>query len=168
MTSDADALAVLTRGCVDVLPEGALAERLAAARKEGRPLKVKAGFDPTAPDIHLGHTVLLTKLAQFQRLGHHGVEDLEIIRGNDQVHMSLPESSARTRCHSTSMASRVWRKASSQTTRREAWHISGRLARAMWCAPLKAAPSNSQATSKSATRCRAHPAPAWVIKARPS
>jgi len=66
-------LKVLERGCVDVLPEGALAERLEAARKEGRPLKVKAGFDPTAPDIHLGHTVLLHKMAQFQRLGHHAV-----------------------------------------------------------------------------------------------
>jgi len=63
-------LETLTRGCVDILPEGALAERLEAALAAGRPLKVKAGFDPTAPDIHLGHTVLLEKLAQFQRLGH--------------------------------------------------------------------------------------------------
>jgi tyrosyl-tRNA synthetase len=70
VTDPREQLAVLTRGCVEVLPEGALAERLEAARKEGRPLRVKAGFDPTAPDIHLGHTVLLHKLAQFQRLGH--------------------------------------------------------------------------------------------------
>jgi tyrosyl-tRNA synthetase len=73
MNDVAEQLRVLERGCVDVLPEGALAERLAAAAKEGRPLRVKAGFDPTAPDIHLGHTVLLHKLAQFQRLGHHAV-----------------------------------------------------------------------------------------------
>jgi tyrosyl-tRNA synthetase len=70
VTDPREQLAVLARGCVEVLPEGALAERLEAARKEGRPLKVKAGFDPTAPDIHLGHTVLLHKLAHFQRLGH--------------------------------------------------------------------------------------------------
>ncbi|MBI5136717.1 MAG: tyrosine--tRNA ligase [Nitrospirae bacterium] len=63
-------LEILSRGCVELLPEGALAEQLALALKVGRPLRVKAGFDPTAPDIHLGHTVLLYKLAQFQRLGH--------------------------------------------------------------------------------------------------
>jgi len=63
-------LEVLTRGCVEALPEGALAEQLKAAAKEGRSLSVKAGFDPTAPDIHLGHTVLLHQLARFQQLGH--------------------------------------------------------------------------------------------------
>jgi tyrosyl-tRNA synthetase len=63
-------LNILSRGCVELLPEGALATQLEVAAKEGRPLKVKAGFDPTAPDIHLGHTVLLYKLAQFQSLGH--------------------------------------------------------------------------------------------------
>jgi tyrosyl-tRNA synthetase len=58
--------AFLSRNAVDVLPEGALAERLA----EGRPLRVKLGLDPTAPDIHLGHTVVLTKLREFQDAGH--------------------------------------------------------------------------------------------------
>ena len=59
-------LDILTRGAEEVLPEGQLAKQLA----EGEPLRVKLGIDPTAPDIHLGHVVVLTKLAQFQQLGH--------------------------------------------------------------------------------------------------
>jgi tyrosyl-tRNA synthetase len=59
-------LEVIRRGVVDLLLEEELIERL----KSGRPLRVKAGFDPTAPDLHLGHTVLLNKLRQFQELGH--------------------------------------------------------------------------------------------------
>lgn len=60
-------------GTVDALPEGELLRQLARARAEGRPLRVKLGVDPTAPDIHLGHTVVLRKLAQFQALGHTAV-----------------------------------------------------------------------------------------------
>jgi tyrosyl-tRNA synthetase len=56
----------LARNAVDCLPAGVLAERLA----EGRPLRVKLGLDPTAPDLHLGHTVVLTKLREFQDAGH--------------------------------------------------------------------------------------------------
>ncbi len=56
----------LTRNAVDVLPAGMLAEQLAA----GRPLRVKLGIDPTTPDIHLGHTVVLEKLREFQEAGH--------------------------------------------------------------------------------------------------
>ncbi len=63
-------LKALLRGVVEALPEGGLAEKLAAARREKRPLIVKAGFDPTAPDLHLGHLVLLEKLRQFQSFGH--------------------------------------------------------------------------------------------------
>src|SRR5258705_13173596 len=59
----------LRRGVVDVLPDTELAARLAL----GRPLRVKLGVDPTAPDIHLGHTVVLSKLRQFQDLGHQAV-----------------------------------------------------------------------------------------------
>ena len=59
-------LAELTRGTEEVLPEDGLAERL----KAGRPLVVKAGFDPTAPDLHIGHTVLINKMRQFQEFGH--------------------------------------------------------------------------------------------------
>ena len=58
---------ILRRGCVEIVQEQELVERL----REGRPLRVKAGFDPTAADLHLGHTVLLQKLRQFQQLGHH-------------------------------------------------------------------------------------------------
>src|SRR5215208_2493826 len=56
----------LARNAVDCLPAGALAAKLA----KGRPLRVKLGLDPTAPDIHLGHTVVLTKLREFQDAGH--------------------------------------------------------------------------------------------------
>src|ERR1700744_3927410 len=66
MPTPAEQLAELKRGADEILPEAELAARL----KEGRPLKVKAGFDPTAPDLHLGHTVLLNKMRQFQQLGH--------------------------------------------------------------------------------------------------
>ena len=60
----------LRRGAVDVLPEGELEKRLKAARQEGRPLRVKLGADPSAPDLHLGHTVLINKMRQFQQFGH--------------------------------------------------------------------------------------------------
>jgi tyrosyl-tRNA synthetase len=60
----------LARNAVDSLPDGALAAKLAAARAQGRPLRVKLGIDPTAPDIHLGHAVVLRKLVEFQRAGH--------------------------------------------------------------------------------------------------
>jgi tyrosyl-tRNA synthetase len=60
----------LARDAVDSLPEGALAARIAAARAERRPLRVKLGIDPTAPDIHLGHAVVLRKLREFQEAGH--------------------------------------------------------------------------------------------------
>lgn len=63
-------LEIFARGTEEILPEGALLERLHQCRRENRPLRVKQGFDPTAPDIHLGHTVGLRKLRQFQELGH--------------------------------------------------------------------------------------------------
>lgn len=59
-------LAVIKRGADELLIEAELIEKL----KKGQPLKIKAGFDPTAPDLHLGHTVLINKLRQFQELGH--------------------------------------------------------------------------------------------------
>jgi len=61
---------LLSRGTLEILPAGSLEEKLKLAEKEGRPLRIKAGFDPTAPDLHLGHTVLLEKLRQFQQCGH--------------------------------------------------------------------------------------------------
>ena len=66
MSADPQALALIHRGAVDVLKDAELEARLAL----GRPLRIKAGFDPTAPDLHLGHTVLLNKMRQFQDLGH--------------------------------------------------------------------------------------------------
>ena len=63
-------LALLTKGAAEIIPFEDLKLRLEDSRKTGRPLRVKAGFDPTAPDLHLGHTVLLRKLRHFQQLGH--------------------------------------------------------------------------------------------------
>jgi len=66
MNSIQDALAIIKRGSDELLVEQELIDKL----KQGRPLRIKAGFDPTAPDLHLGHTVLINKLRQFQELGH--------------------------------------------------------------------------------------------------
>ena len=66
MSDIKEQIAELTRGTDEVLPENGLEAKL----KEGRPLVVKAGFDPTAPDLHIGHTVLINKMRQFQQLGH--------------------------------------------------------------------------------------------------
>src|SRR5689334_4567733 len=66
----AEAAAFLTRNAVDALPRGGLERKLEEAAREGRPLRVKLGLDPTAADIHLGHTVVLQKLREFQDLGH--------------------------------------------------------------------------------------------------
>ena len=60
------AITVLRRGATEILLEAELVERL----KQNKPLIIKAGFDPTAPDLHLGHTVLINKMRQFQDLGH--------------------------------------------------------------------------------------------------
>ena len=67
MANVEESLALIKRGADELLIESELAEKL----KSGRPLRVKAGFDPTAPDLHLGHTVLINKLRHFQELGHH-------------------------------------------------------------------------------------------------
>jgi tyrosyl-tRNA synthetase len=67
VTSIDHQIEVIRRGCDELLREPELREKLAT----GRPLRIKAGFDPTAPDLHLGHTVLINKLRQFQELGHH-------------------------------------------------------------------------------------------------
>src|SRR6266436_9037159 len=63
-------LAHIRRGSVEIIREEELAEKLKRAQKTGKPLRVKAGFDPTAPDIHIGHTVLIRKMKHFQQLGH--------------------------------------------------------------------------------------------------
>lgn len=70
MPNATDTAAQLSANAVDSLPAGRLAERLAAAAARSRPLRVKLGIDPTAPDIHLGHAVVLRKLREFQDAGH--------------------------------------------------------------------------------------------------
>jgi len=79
----------LTRNAVDVLPAGRLAEQL----EEGRPLRVKLGIDPTTADIHLGHTVVLEKLAEFQRAGHKVV----LIIGDFTAQVGDPSGRSATR-----------------------------------------------------------------------
>ncbi len=66
MVSIEESLAIIKQGAVEIISEDELRERL----NEERPLRIKAGFDPTAPDLHLGHTVVINKLRQFQELGH--------------------------------------------------------------------------------------------------
>jgi len=65
-----DHLNYLTKGCVDVVPAEQLAGKLRNSKKSGKPLVVKVGFDPSAPDLHLGHTVVIRKMHHFQQLGH--------------------------------------------------------------------------------------------------
>src|SRR4030067_3357239 len=63
-------LSIIKRGAVELILEDELLEKLKKSIKTGKPLRIKAGFDPTAPDLHLGHTVLIQKMKQFQELGH--------------------------------------------------------------------------------------------------
>ena len=69
MTSIKEQLAELSRGVDEILPEGGLEQKL----KLGRPLNIKVGFDPTAPDLHVGHTVIINEMRQFQAFGHNVV-----------------------------------------------------------------------------------------------
>jgi tyrosyl-tRNA synthetase len=66
-------LDVIKRGTVEIVPEDELVEKLKKSKKENKPLKVKLGCDPTRPDLHLGHSVILRKLRQFQDLGHEAI-----------------------------------------------------------------------------------------------
>ena len=83
----------LTRNVAESLPAGALERRLAEAAEQGRPLRVKLGLDPTAPDIHLGHTVVLQKLREFQDLGHRVV----LIVGDYTARVGDPSGRSSTR-----------------------------------------------------------------------
>jgi tyrosyl-tRNA synthetase len=85
--------ALLTRNTVDALPAGGLERRLEEALRDGRQLRVKLGLDPTAPDIHLGHTVVLTKLREFQDLGHRVV----LIVGDYTARVGDPSGRSSTR-----------------------------------------------------------------------
>jgi tyrosyl-tRNA synthetase len=70
MLSAKEQLEIIKRGASEIIVEEDLLKKLEKSGSTGKPLRVKAGFDPTAPDIHLGHTVLLNKMRQFQELGH--------------------------------------------------------------------------------------------------
>ena len=76
-----DVLEILLRGTDEVLIEQELIKKL----DDGRPLRIKAGFDPTAPDLHLGHTVLINKLKQFQDLGHEVLFLIGDFTGNNEL-----------------------------------------------------------------------------------
>ena len=89
MKSIEEQLEVIQRGADEILVEKDLVAKL----KEGRPLRIKAGFDPTAPDLHLGHTVLINKLRQFQDLGH----DVVFIVGDFTAQIGDPSGRSSTR-----------------------------------------------------------------------
>src|SRR3712207_5364644 len=89
MPSAAETAAFLTRNAVDALPAGALEKALA----EGRQLRVKLGLDPTTADIHLGHTVVLQKLREFQDLGHRVI----LIVGDYTARVGDPSGRSKTR-----------------------------------------------------------------------
>src|SRR5438105_11762841 len=89
----AETAARLAHDAVDSLPDGALEAKLARAAEEGRPLRVKLGIDPTAPDIHLGHTVVLQKLREFQDAGHVVV----LIIGDYTARVGDPSGRSKTR-----------------------------------------------------------------------
>lgn len=65
-----DALAATLRGCEELIPQEEWVKKLARSKTTGVPLRIKFGMDPTAPDLHLGHTVVLNKMRQFQAMGH--------------------------------------------------------------------------------------------------
>ena len=93
MADPASDAAFLARNAVECLPEGALEAKLAEAARARRPLRVKLGLDPTAPDIHLGHTVVLQKLREFQDLGHRVV----LIVGDYTARVGDPSGRSSTR-----------------------------------------------------------------------
>jgi tyrosyl-tRNA synthetase len=86
-------LAVIRRGAVEIVPEDELVAKVARSVATGRPLKVKLGLDPSAPDIHIGHTVVLQKLRQFQELGH----EVQLIIGDFTGRIGDPTGKSETR-----------------------------------------------------------------------
>ena len=84
-----DALAILTQGSVDCLPAGQLQKKL----QSGKKLKIKLGMDPTAPDLHLGHAVVLRKMRQFQDLGH----EIILLIGDYTARIGDPTGKSKTR-----------------------------------------------------------------------
>ncbi len=97
MLEPREQLDVIRRGTVGIISEEELMAKLTASVKEGRPLRVKAGFDPTAPDLHLGHTVLIQKLKNFQDLGH----QVLLLIGDFTGMIGDPTGKSETRKHLT-------------------------------------------------------------------
>ena len=93
MLSPEDALAQLERGADTIIPREELLEKLRKSEKDGEPLRIKLGLDPTAPDIHLGFAVVLRKLRQFQDLGHHA----HLIIGDFTAQIGDPSGKSKTR-----------------------------------------------------------------------
>jgi len=91
-------LEVIKRAVVQIFPENELVEKLKKSEKSGTPLRIKLGIDPTAPDIHLGHTVVIRKLRQFQDMGHTGV----LIIGDYTALIGDPSGREKTRPQLTS------------------------------------------------------------------
>lgn len=84
---------ILSRGVVEIVPEDAFKEKLAKSIVTGKPLNVKLGLDPTAPDIHVGHTVVINKLQQFQELGH----QIQLLIGDFTARIGDPTGKSETR-----------------------------------------------------------------------
>lgn len=84
---------LITRGAAEIVPEEALRQKLIGSIRTGKPLQVKLGLDPSAPDIHIGHTVVLHKLRQFQQLGHH----VQLIIGDFTGRIGDPTGKSETR-----------------------------------------------------------------------
>src|SRR3954465_589215 len=115
MAQPDETAAALLRNAHQSLPEGGLAAKLELAAAEGRPLRVKLGLDPTAPDIHLGHTVVLQKLREFQDLGHRVV----LIVGDYTARVGDPSGRSSTR----PMLSGAQIDANAETYREQAYKV---------------------------------------------
>jgi tyrosyl-tRNA synthetase len=97
MPTALEQLEIIKRGAVEVIVEADLRKKLERSVSTGTPLRIKAGFDPTAPDIHLGHTVLLNKMRQFQELGH----EVTFLIGDFTGMIGDPTGKSETRKHLT-------------------------------------------------------------------
>ncbi|HEX7217556.1 MAG TPA: tyrosine--tRNA ligase [Methylomirabilota bacterium] len=115
MPSAAEEAAFLARNAAESLPAGGLQARLEAAAREGRQLRAKLGLDPTAPDVHLGHTVVLQKLREFQDLGHRVV----LIVGDYTARVGDPSGRTSTR----PMLSAEEIDANARTYQEQAFHV---------------------------------------------
>ena len=126
-------LEIIKRGVAELVPEKELVEKIKKSLKTGKPLHIKLGLDPTAPDIHLGHTVVLQKLRQFQELGH----NITIILGDYTARIGDPTGKSETRKQLTEEAVR----ANAQTYEEQIFKILDKsrtkvVFNSQWLAPL--------------------------------